>query len=204
MCGGGLWWSLYQSSWFLVSSVRIVGNHIVSTDAIGKIAAVQEGIPLASVPTRDIAASLSELPQIGSVRVERGWPHTVLITVVERIPVAVASHNGKFTSVDSSGVEASPPRATPEKGLTVIEGKPGSLAMKAAVTVLQALPSAWKVTGVVAPTRDSVTVTLKDETSITFGSEENVDRKVAVAVALMANKYLTINVSAPDAPTVRK
>ena len=167
------------------------------------LAAVQGGVPLVSVPVSQISDALAQLPQVEHAQVERGWPHTVLITISERIPVAVAYRGNRYQSVDKNGVAAAQPVATPPKGLTVIAGKPGTTAMAAAVQVLQALPSEWNVTGLSAPTRDSVSVTLAHGEVIRFGSGEQADRKVQVAAALLANKYRTIDVSAPDAPTVR-
>ena len=35
--------------------------------------------------------------------VERGWPHTLLITITERIPVAVAATAGGFNLIDDEG-----------------------------------------------------------------------------------------------------
>lgn len=135
--------------------------------------------------------------------VERVWPHTVLITVTERTPVAVAHFDGTYVEVDEQGVPASPPTSAAPTGIVAIDGKPGTPAMRAAVAVVRALPKKWRLKAVSAPTQDSVSVSLGGSVRIMFGSGEDIERKVAVATALMANKYRTIDVSAPDAPTVR-
>lgn len=197
------WWALYRSEWFVVDSVRVAGNSRVSTQDIVRVAAVPAGVPLASVDTDTIQAALGELPQVQQVRVERGWPHTVVITVTERTPVAVAHTGSGYILVDSGGTAAGAAAAQPPHGMVVIDGKPGSTAMAAAVAVLAGLPPAWTVQGITAPTQDSVQVRLSGGVTVDFGSGQDVAKKVAVATALIANHYVTINVSAPDAPTVK-
>jgi cell division protein FtsQ len=203
MLAAGGWWSLYQTTWFTVDSVRVSGNSRLATQAIVQRAAVPAGVPLAAVDTATIQAAIAEFPEVAQVRVERGWPRTVLIAVAEREPVAVARTNRGYVLVDQNGTAASPVVAATPKGLVVVEGKPGSAAMAAAVAVLAGLPDDWRVAGVTAPTQDSVSVQLRGGVTVFFGSGQDVAKKVAVAVALIANEYQSVNVSAPDAPTVK-
>lgn len=200
---GALWWALYQSTWFTVDSVRVTGNTRVSAQDVAARAAVTAGVPLISVDIDTITSEVATFPQVAAVRVERAWPHTVLITVVEREPVAVARNAAGFTVVDDTGTAAAAPTAAPPKGMVVIEGKPGSAAMAAAVAVLAAVPGEWHVTGLVAPTQDSVEVHLRGGATVRFGSGQDAAKKVLVASALLANGYTQVNVSAPDTPTVK-
>ena len=201
---GVFYWLIFHSQYFIATTVKVQGNKRVATEQISSAATVALNQPLIKLPSQDISKVISGIAEVKSVSVERGWPHTVLITVTERKPIAVANDGTQLVLVDDAGIAAS--GAIPEvpKGMLVVTGAPSTTAMHAAVTVIAGLPKDWKVTGVDAPTQDSVTVHLDGGVNITFGSGVDIDQKVKVAAALMANKYTAINVSSPDAPTVTK
>ena len=201
--GGAMWWLLYNSTYFVATDIKVVGNSRVSTEKIIATANVQLNIPLIKVQTANVHSLFADFPEFKSITVARGWPHTVLITVDERAPVASAQVGTKYVLIDELGEAASKSSATPQMAGVPIIGKPGTPAMQAGVSVLRALPTNWKVKAVVANTQDSVEVSLAKGVTIVFGSGERVEYKVKVANALLANKYTDINVSAPDAPTVR-
>jgi hypothetical protein len=75
--------------------------------------------------------------------------------------------------------------------------------MTNAIQVLAAIPAEWAITGLSAPTQDSVTATLGNGVVVTMGSGERAADKVEVAKALIEKGYAVINVSAPDVPTVK-
>jgi cell division protein FtsQ len=198
------YWLLFHTQYFVITQVTVTGATRVEPTTVLTLAAIPTGGPLAQLKTADAVKAISELPQVKSVTVERVWPHSVLITVTERQPVAVARVAEGYVEVDSMGVAASAVMATPPKGQVAIDGTPGTPAMRAAVAVVTGIPDGWKLLTVSAPTQDAVSITLSGGVSIVFGSGDDVARKVAVARALLANKYKRIDVSAPDAPTVRK
>lgn len=197
------WWLLYQSKYFLVEAVTVTGNSRLSPEQITGTAAVPIGNSLMSINTGAITEQLTALPEIKVVAVERGWPHSVLITVTERTPIAVAQTAAGFNLIDDEGVNAGVV-AAPPAGLLVIAAEPDSAAMKSAIAILAAVPAEWKLTSLAAATQDSVIGTLANGTTIAFGSGERARDKVEVAGALMEKKYTAINVSAPDAPTIVK
>jgi cell division protein FtsQ len=196
------WWLLYQSKYFLVESVTIVGNSRLTAEQITGAAAVPVGNALMSLNTGAITEQLLTLPEIKIATVERGWPHTILITVTERTPIAVAQTATGFNLIDDEGKNAGVVGAPPA-GLLVIAAEPDSPAMKSAIAILAAVPAEWKLASLTAATQDSVIGVLGNGVAITFGSGERAKDKVDVASALMEKGYTVINVSAPDAPTIR-
>lgn len=198
------YWFVYHSTYFTATTVKVQGNQRIAAEIISSYATVALNQPLAKLPDTEIQNALAGIPEVKSALVERGWPHTVLITVIERAPIAVANDGVQLVLVDDAGIAASGAIPAAPEGMLIVTGTPSSTAMQAAVTVIASLPKDWKVTGVDAPTQDSVTVHLKGDVNVTFGSGANVDQKVKVAAALIANKYTAINVSSPDAPTVTK
>ena len=196
------WWSLYQSKWFIAQEVTITGNSRLTVEQISVAAAVPIGNSLMSINPGFITEKLQALPEIKNATVERGWPHSILITVSERTPIAVAATASGFNLIDSEGINAGVV-AAPLAGLLVISAQPDSPAMTNAIQALAAIPAEWEITGLSAPTQDSVVATLGNGVVITFGSGERAADKVEVAEALMEKGYTVINVSAPDAPTVK-
>ncbi len=174
----------------------------LTVEQLAAVASVPVGEPLASQDLTGITNRLTALPELKTVLVERGWPKTLVITVTERIPIAVAATEGGFNLIDNegknSGVVTEPPA-----GLLVIAATPDSPAMQSAISVVASLPAEWQVTGLAATSQDNVVVNLASGAVISFGSGVEADQKVKVASALLAQNYLTINVSAPDAPSAR-
>ena len=197
------WWSLYQSKWFIAQGVTVSGNARLSAEQISAVAAVPIGNSLMSINTEAMTAQIMALPEIKVATVERGWPHTILIKVTERIPIAVAATASGFNLIDSQGHNAGVVAAAPA-GLLVISAEPDSQAMSGAISALAAIPAQWELIGLAAATQDSIVATLASGAVITFGSGDRATDKVEVAQALMEKGYTVINVSAPDAATVLK
>jgi cell division protein FtsQ len=196
------WWSLYQSKWFIAQEVTITGNSRLSAEQISAVAAVPIGNSLMSINPEVISGQLQALPEIKVATVERGWPHAILITVTERTPIAVAATASGYNLIDADGINAGVV-AAPPAGLLVIAAQPDSPAMTNAIQALAAIPAEWAITGLSAPTQDSIVATLGNGVVVTLGSGERAADKVEVAQALMDEGYTVINVSAPDAPTVK-
>jgi cell division protein FtsQ len=195
-------WSLYQSKWFITQTVTIQGVSRLTPEQVLAIAGAPTGEPLISQDLSGINQRLIAMPEVKSVLVERGWPTTLLITITERIPVAVAATAGGFNLIDdegkNSGVVGAPPA-----GLLVIAAQPDSPAMTSAISIIAAIPTEWQVTGLAATTQDSVIANLASGAVIVFGSGDFAQKKVEVASALLKQNYLSINVSAPDAPSAK-
>ena len=198
-----VWWSLYLSKWFMAQEVSVTGNERLTIEQISTLADVPIGNSLISIDTAAMASQLMSMPEIEVATVERGWPHTILIKVTERTPIAVAATASGFNLIDSQGHNAGVVPAPPA-GLLIISAQPDSNAMLGAIKTLAAIPAQWQLIGLSAPTQDSIVATLGSGAVITFGSSERAADKVEVAQALMEKGYSVINVSAPDAATVLK
>ena len=196
------WWSLYQSKWFIAQEVTITGNSRLSIEQISTAAAVPIGNSLMSINPEVISEQIEALPEIKIAIVQRGWPHTILISVTERTPIAVAATASGYNLIDSDGMNAGVVAAPPE-GLLVISAQPDSAAMTSAIQALASIPAEWAITGLSAATQDSVVANLGSGVIVTLGSGERAAEKVEVAQALIEKGYTVINVSAPDAPTVK-
>jgi cell division protein FtsQ len=208
-------WLLLVSPVLGVRSVQVDGARSLPDDQVRQAAAIEPGTPLLRVDIDAARARVARLPQVASVKVTRGWPHTVVVTVVERVPVAVVGVPGQRTLVDASGVLFDTVTGTPPAGvvpLDVSSPGPGDPATMAALTAVEAMSTDLrkKVTSLAAATPEEITLTLTDGTLVRWGGPEKSARKGAALTALLeqlAGKKLapasTIDVSTPEAVVLR-
>jgi len=199
------WWVLYQSRWFLIEDVKVTGTKRLTVAMVLDQAQVQVGQPLMAADPHKLHDRIMELPVVRQATVERGWPHTLLIKVSERKPIAVVPSNGSYIWVDEDGHVAGKSQVRPPKKI-VVRAKPETKAIKAALEVYASVPKKWHALSVAAKTQDSVVVQLHRNIWITFGASDDLELKVKVAGVLLekvGNGNKLINVSAAYNPTVR-
>jgi cell division protein FtsQ len=158
---------------------------------------------------------VAALPQIASVEVTRGWPRTVVITVVERVPVAVVGEPGRRSLIDAEGVLFDSVSGDPPPGvvqLVVDDPGPDDPATAAALVVIGALPGPLReqVAGVAVPDPEEITMALTDGTVVRWGSAEDSPAKASALEAVVdqiasgaLEPAATIDVSAPQAVVLR-
>ena len=93
---------------FTLRHVETRGNQRVSTQAIYDIAFNQQSSAMPLVDLDGTRARLLRLPWIREARVSRRLPDTLVIEVIERVPVAVWQQQGRFHLVDAEGVVLEP------------------------------------------------------------------------------------------------
>ncbi len=106
-----------------IQDILVEGRYHTDPDAVRAAIALKQGDSLLSLNPNETRARLLKLPWIESAEIERRWPATVYVRLVERIPVALWEENGHFWLVDKTGVIIGP---KPEKRfdrLMVISGK---------------------------------------------------------------------------------
>jgi cell division protein FtsQ len=199
---------VWHTSVFAMTNVRVVGEKTVTSQQVIAASALGTGTPLVSVDTGGAASRVEKLPQIASAQVSVDWPHTVVITVTERVPAALIPNGSGYDVVDVSGV-AFKTVASPIAGLAVIQVQ-GGAAVKAvvvpgALAALKALPPniAHEVTGIAASSEYSIALALRGGITVEWGGGDNAAAKAADLVALMrAGRATRYDVSAPEAPAM--
>lgn len=198
---------LYESGLAEVEGVEVRGAVTVPAADVVSAAAVENRVALAAVDTGAVAGRVAGLPEVAAVEVGRDWPHTVTVTVTERVPVAVAGSSvTQGDLVDSTGLAYAPPRgATDLPRLDFAPVAPGEPATVAALAVLGALPDR------VSADLETVDVTasgqlvlgLTDDRRVQWGSAARSQEKAAVLVALLTQPGRTYDVASPELPTIR-
>ncbi len=199
---------VFFSTVLQVKKVEVVGNDLLSDARVREIADVPIGEQLALVDLARADARVGSLAEVKSVDVTRTWPDAVRIEVVERTAVAVVEIAGRLRGLDAEGVVFRDYKAAP-KGMPRIRPgvQAGTDALKEAATVVSALPKdlATRVDHVEVATVDQITLVLRDQRQVLWGSAEQSELKAEVIDQLLDSvKAATYDVSVPGNPTVRE
>ncbi|MGY1643797.1 cell division protein FtsQ/DivIB [Geodermatophilus sp. SYSU D00703] len=208
-------WLLWGSPVLGVHRIQVDGAGSLTSAEVVEVAGIAEGTPLLRVDVDAAEARVARLPQVASVEVTRGWPRSVVVTVVERVPVAAVEQNGVRSLVDGDGVLFDTVTGDLPSGvvpLDVAGPGPDDRVTRAALAALVALPAEVRADVAVASatTPEDVTLTLEDGTTVLWGSAEDAGDKAEVLVALLGQLRAgdlepadEIDVSAPRAVALR-
>jgi cell division protein FtsQ len=208
-------WVLWASPLLAVHSIQVDGVTTMPADQVREAAGIADDTPLLRVDVAAARARVARLPQVASVEVTRGWPDRVVITVVERRPVAVVEQPGSRTLVDAQGVLFDTISGAPPAGvvrLDVPHPGPDDAATTAALTAVRAFPPALRpeVDRVTATADGEVTVYLAGKTTVVWGPADDSRAKAGALQALLGQiasgalePAATIDVSTPTAVVLR-
>lgn len=202
----GLGLILYFTPLMSARDIVVVGTGEVTRDEIINVAEVRSGTPLLQINTDVVAEKVAAIRRLASARVQREYPSTLRITVVERIPIAVKDFPDGPHLYDRDGVDfATGPAPLTLPYLDVENPGPSDLPTQAALAVLTALRPevAGQVGRVAAPSVSSITLTLTDGRVVVWGTEDRTQEKADKLAALLTQPGQTYDVSSPDLPTVK-
>ena len=186
-------------------AVTVSGAKVLTKDDVTAAAGILPGPPLVWVDPGLVADRVAGLPQVANVTVARAWPDTVRIAVTERTPRLAIPAGGGYLLADATGVVFQAVVSAPS-GLVVVDADPNSQQVLVDVgTVFSALSreTAAKVSRLEAPTRDGITLRLKDGSRVVWGSAEQSALKSEVLDELLPLGGTVFNVTAPAFPTRR-
>lgn len=199
-------WLVFLSATLQLKKVEVVGNELLSDARIREVADVPLGEQLALVDLARADARVASLAEVRSVDVTRTWPDGLRIEVVERTAVAVVELAGRIRGLDADGVVFRDYKAAPP-GMPRIRpgGAAGIDALKEAATVVSALPEglAGRIDHVEVATVDQITLVLRDQRQVMWGSAEESELKAEVIERLLAEEGTVYDVSVPGSPTIR-
>lgn len=209
---GGLAFGVWAIGWSALLGVRHVdvsGESRTTEQSIRTAGAVPADRPLLRVDLGVIARRVQKIPTVAHVDVSRVWPHTVRITVTERIPVAVVRRGSDLRLIDATGVDFSgAPQGAPYPMLDVDLGSAPAADVQAGLAVIHALPGPLvrRLASVEVVDPTDVRLLLTDGTNVIWGGPDRSTDKAEVFTALERTHRTatTFDVSAPDAPAVQK
>ncbi len=197
-------WLVFFSSTLSVKGVEVSGTQTLSEKKVREVADVPTGGPLATVDLDRIAYRVRSLAVVKSAEVTRQWPNEVLITIVERQPVAVVEIAGQLHSLDEEGVVFGSYRRSP-RGLPHVRAESGVTAdaLAEGAAVVAALPDdiATRVSHAEVLSVDQITLRLRDGREVRWGSAELSEQKAEVLAVLLEHDARVYDVSVPGQPT---
>jgi cell division protein FtsQ len=203
----GVWVVLF-SSVLAVRTVEVVGEQQVTDEQVLAVAEVPVGTPLARLDVTGIEQRVAGLDAVAEVHVTRVWPDGVRIEVVERRPFAVIRTGSGFGVLGSDGVVFRSVRG-PLPTLPLIDQQVGDAATEpaaaAALQVALALPPdlSRRVALVAAKSPDRVVLTLRNGSTVSWGTAEASAHKAQVLLLLLPLRAGHYDVAAPDAPVTQ-
>ncbi len=202
---GGVWLVLF-SQVLAVKQVEVDGAELLSADSVRGAAGDLEGEQLARLDLGGVETRIESLAEVRDARVTRHWPDTVRIEVVEREAVAVVEIGGQLRGLDEEGVVFDHYRSAPDD-MPRVETSPdaGRDALREAAAVVSALPReiSTKVDHVEVATVDQISLVLRDERVVLWGSADESELKAEVLVPLLSRPGQTYDISVPGQATVR-
>ncbi|RBY79216.1 cell division protein FtsQ [Blastococcus sp. TF02-09] len=185
-----LGWALWSGPLLAVRTVQVDGATTLPAELVREAAGIPDGRSLLRVDVDAAREAVAVLPQVESVTVTRGWPSRVVITLVERTPLAVVGESGRRSLVDERGVLFDTVTGEAPAGvvpLAVRDPGPDDAATRAALTAIAALPGAVReqVAQVSAEDADAIVLTLGDGTVVRWGGADESATKAEILAALL-------------------
>lgn len=208
-----LFFVVFFSPALVLKNIRLEGNSLLPAQDAEAALAPLLGTPLALISDSDAAELLADRPELAGVEVTAVPPSDLIVTVTERVPVAVLQNGREFVLIDEEGrqLKAVPERA--EASLPLIDG--GTEAVNSTVfstvtEVLAALPPnvLGQLEHASAETVDSVELKLTSGQTVFWGSAEANAAKARALEALLQMPageppVSVFDVSTPNRPVTR-
>lgn len=197
-----------------LQTIRVEGTERVDASAVQAALDGQLGTPLAMIDFDEVTRELAAFPLIASYVTETAPPHTLVVRIQERQPVATVAAGEGFELVDPAGVVVQELDARQE-GVPLVDVGGAALdgpAYRSVAEVLLALPVTLRSTvdTVTASTADDVTLQLTSGERVVWGSADESAKKAQVLAGLIADQArrdpgasVEYDVSAPDNGIIR-
>lgn len=106
-----------------VEEVLLQGREHESAERITRVIGIKRGAPILAINLQDVRERLEALSWVRVASVERHFPNTVRIKIVERQPMALWQRENKLALIDNEGVIITRKRLERFRHLLVVVGK---------------------------------------------------------------------------------
>ncbi len=194
-------------------TVVVEGNTLVPTPEVDAALAPLMGTSLTQITPDEVRGLLADKAPIEDVDIAAEPPSTLVVTVRERVPVAVLQNGSGFVLIDTEGRQLASVAQRDEVELPLIDG--GTNAVNSQVfssitEVLAELPVGVlsRLNNASAASVDSIRLSLSGDQRIFWGSSERSAEKARVLEAMLAMPETDppvreFDVSTPDRPVTR-
>lgn len=190
-------WLLGWSPYLRVATISVEGVQRLSRTDVVKASGIEIGQPLARVSGARVERGLSSIPRIKSYRIIRSWPDGITLQIKERVPLAQVGNK----VMDDSGAlfTLAPGETAPALRITTSTKSD----LKSWLTIYKQLPDRQKITEADISDMENMWFMLSG-TQVIWGSSDESATKIDVLKKLGVEKWRSVDLSAPLAPTTTK
>lgn len=196
---------VWFSSIFDVRTVKVLGTKLATVSQVRAAAQIKLGTPVARVDVSAVADRIRAIRVVESVDVRRGLPHSIVIDLHERVPIAATTaSDGAWWLVDRHGVIFRKVATVPN-GLTEVQAYT-EMFRGIGARMAAGMPN-WlraRVAKVTVHAEEDIRLTMKNGKEVRWGNEAQSVRKAEVLFVLLRIHAREYDVSAPNAPATKK
>ena len=216
---------VFFSPLLATQKITVHGASLLETSQVEQKLEPLRGVPLTRIDEKKVRELIGQDNVIRSVQVESRPPHELVVTLKERTAVAVVKQGDTYHTVDSDGVSLLESATQPDTSVPLVrfsgDDPKTSDEFHTISTALSAMPSELlaQVKEAGATSTSSITLTLRDNTTVQWGTAEESELKAKVLLSLrqaiakraqeeksseaQTQKVTVYDVSAPRVPVTR-
>ena len=216
---------VFFSPLLATQKITVRGASLLETTQVEQKLEPLRGVPLTRIDEKKVRELIGQDNVLHSVHVESRPPHELVVTLKERTAVAVVKQGDTYHTVDSDGVSLLESATQPDTSVPLVrfsgDDPQASAEFRTISTALSAMPSELlaQVKEAGATSTSSITLTLRDNTTVQWGTAEESELKAKVLLSLrqaiakraqeeksseaQTQKVTVYDVSAPRVPVTR-
>lgn len=216
---------VFFSPLLATQKITVHGASLLETSQVEQKLEPLRGVPLTRIDEKKVRELIGQDNVLRSVQVESRPPHELVVTLKERTAVAVVKQGDTYHTVDSDGVSLLESATQPDTSVPLVrfsgDDPKTSAEFRTISAALSAMPSELlaQVKEAGATSTSSITLTLRDNTTVQWGTAEESELKAKVLLSLrqaiakraqeensseaQTQKVTVYDVSAPRVPVTR-
>lgn len=181
---------VFFSPLLATQKITVRGTSLLETTQVEQKLGPLRGVPLTRIDEKKVRELIGQDNVLRSVQVESRPPHELVVTLKERTAVAVVKQGDTYHTVDSDGLSLLESATQPDTSVPLVrfsgDDPKTSDEFRTISTVLSAMPSELlvQVKEAGATSTSSITITLRDNTTVQWGTAEESELKAKVLLSL--------------------
>ena len=131
---------LMASAGFKVNDILVEGREHTETSLILAAIGAKEGESLFKCIPQEAKEKLDSLPWVQSATIQRRWPGTIYIRLVERYPIGIWQNSSKLFLIDETGEILDKAQAHEASGMLIVTGPDAPQHLKELLSTLEGNP----------------------------------------------------------------
>ena len=216
---------VFFSPLLATQTITVRGASLLETTQVEQKLEPLRGVPLTRIDEKRVRELIGQDNVLRSVQVESRPPHELVVTLKERAAIAIVKVGETYHTVDTDGVSLMESSSEPSISVPLVrlngDDPQHSDEFRTISTALSAMPAELlaQVKEASATSTSSITLTLRDNTTVQWGTAQESELKAKVLLSLrqavaqraqeeassgaQAQKVTVYDVSAPRVPVTR-